>query len=202
MNESKNRKDAGGSQRGILKKKEESVRQKSFQWDEDNIAQTFHPADKTYGFMKVDEPKTPFVFESDSTKAEGYGASFAPEDLAARLAFASESPSKSQPRASMPIEEGNAENEHHKKFLEKRKAHYNEFLAAKMAKERLKDEMKDEDDEQDTTLDDAREEALLNARYNAAVSRLPPSAPIPPELKAIAEKASAIRSRISSKKSK
>ena len=65
-----------------------------------------------------------------------------------------------------------SEKEHLRKFREKRKAHYNEFLAAKMAKERLKNNDDEDEDEDDPDHDQAAEEAARNARYNATIAKL------------------------------
>ncbi|CAH8872789.1 unnamed protein product, partial [Trichobilharzia szidati] len=157
----------GKSSKGILKKSSVEQRQKSFQWDESNILATYHPADKTYGHMKIEEPKTPYVFESEDNVGK---PSFSPEDLAARLAATVEDPEKQLPRTTVL---GNEDEEHQRRFREKRKQHYNEFLAVKLAKENLRNDDDDEEVEEkneDEEIEDDEEirhnveQAAINAR--------------------------------------
>lgn len=160
--------------KGILKNPKQTKKQKSFQWDEMNILATYHPADKTYGHMKVDEPKTPFVFETEDASGATYGASFSAEELAARLNAAKDAIDNDQPQRSTEVDTVDpAEVERQRKFYEKRRLHYNEFLTAKMEKGRLEQEKDAGTDEEH---DRFAEEAARNARLNAELSRIPFSA--------------------------
>jgi len=145
--------------RGILKQStsfeqreasEKAICAKEPHFDESNILATLHPADKDYGFMKIDEPKTPFeAYESDGEDGkEELDASL----LAARISAEGHKGPRPR-RISEPS--GDAEDisllsteerEKRLSFESKRKKHYNEFQAVKMARALMDEDDSEEDD--------------------------------------------------------
>lgn len=147
---------------------DEELSKKSQKWDEMNILATYHPADKDYGLMKIDEPSTPYhrmigddedpLSDSETTEA------LTPDKLANKLAAAEGSEPKYQVHVqeSSEDEDGDLspeEQEKKRQFEMKRKLHYNEGLNMKLARQLISKDLH-EDDEDEEMLENATGESM------------------------------------------
>lgn len=156
---------------------EDDQQKKSAKWDEMNILATYHPADKDYGLMKIDEPSTPYnrmvgddEDEGALSDSEGQGGLTA-DDLASKLVAAE----GTEPRFLMKEEEEEEESseeeeeeltpeeqakKNHFKML--RKMHYNEGMNIKLARQLIASELEDDEDADEEMRDDTEETEEIN----------------------------------------
>lgn len=147
---------------------DEELSKKSQKWDEMNILATYHPADKDYGLMKIDEPSTPYhrmigddedaLSDSENTEA------LIPDTLAKKLAAAEGSEPKYQVHVQESSEDEDSdlspeEQEKKRQFEMKRKLHYNEGLNMKLARQLISKDLH-EDDEDEEMLESATGESM------------------------------------------
>lgn len=117
-------------------------------WDEMNILATHHPPDKDYGHMKIEEPKTPYSYHGEDSGDEedivDLDSNLLAEKLQADIVNQS---SKRMDNFESDEDEEDApvDKEKRKSFEFKRKAHYNEFMAVKLARQLMENEEEEDD---------------------------------------------------------
>ncbi|XP_051176153.1 protein phosphatase inhibitor 2-like [Leptopilina boulardi] len=116
---------------------------KETKWDEMNIIATLHPADKDYGHMKIEEPKTPYNYAAVNDNDMDHLDSSA---VASKLEK-NVKPKIFEESSDEEDEETPDEREKRKAFEAKRKGHYREWEAVQLARKKLLEEDEDEEDE-------------------------------------------------------
>ncbi|CAK1555493.1 unnamed protein product [Leptosia nina] len=124
-----------------------SKRAKEQRFDEMNIMETFHPPNKDYGHMKVDEPKTPYseAVDSDMEPGDELDANI----LAAKLAASMNKPPKCVDMSDSDEDESEDARQRRLEFEKKRKMHYNEFQALQLARQLMAQEEEEENEDKD-----------------------------------------------------
>uniref|UniRef100_V9LH13 Protein phosphatase inhibitor 2-like protein n=1 Tax=Callorhinchus milii TaxID=7868 RepID=V9LH13_CALMI len=128
---------------------------KTMTWDEMNIIATLHPTDKTYGHMKIDEPKTPYYPEEEEIAGSSRNTDVAVDQLISRMGLLENIPGISNlfpsQNASEEEEEELSPEEKEKKrvFEQKRKMIYTEGKNLKLARELIAREEQEEQEDSD-----------------------------------------------------
>ncbi|XP_066912104.1 protein phosphatase inhibitor 2-like [Clytia hemisphaerica] len=144
--------------KGILKHNHEHNPHPEVKFDEMNILETYHPANKDYGHMKIDEPPTPYNHEfsegeegAEGGSSAGSGVSGVDASLLAGKLESTESRKDHQSES----ENEDDDDEHlseaaklkKKAFSSKRKNHYNEFTNVQKAREMIAKELAELEDD-------------------------------------------------------
>nr|XP_019579012.1 PREDICTED: protein phosphatase inhibitor 2 isoform X1 [Rhinolophus sinicus] len=138
---------------------DEELSKKSQKWDEMNILATYHPADKDYGLMKIDEPSTPYHSMvgddedalSDSESTEALTADMLAKKLAAaegsepKYRVHEQESSEDEDSDLSPEEQGKKK----RQFEMKRKLHYNEGLNIKLARQLISKDLNDDEEDEE-----------------------------------------------------
>lgn len=140
-----------------------------------NILATYHPADKDYGLMKIDEPSTPYhsmigddedaLSDSEATEV------LTPDILTKKLAAAEGADLKYRLHEQESSEDEDndlspEEQEKKRQFEMKRKLHYNEGLNIKLARQLISKDLHDDDDEDEEMSEGASGEGMNTEESN------------------------------------
>lgn len=127
-----------------------------------NILATYHPADKDYGLMKIDEPSTPYhsmVGDDDDALSDSETSeAITPALLAKKLAAAEGSELKYRVHDQESSEDEDSdlspeEQEKKRQFEMKRKLHYNEGLNIKLARQLISKDLNEEEEDEEMSED-------------------------------------------------